>query len=175
MQENPTCPFPLVLAGGAGQAQPAPRANPARATASQGCQGAENTHGLGQVLWMEQILLPMLAHGANPTSSGALSVLARQVICLMGQRQGSLMRTFSSVYIWWGLLAFCSSSWAPFLSFLPFFFFLSSKGLVPTNSKHLWNFLCLCFPQDHHCLCCHAGGDWGVTQTQFLGMKSRWL
>lgn len=43
---------------------------------------------------------PLLAHGANPTSSRALSVLARQVICLMGQRQGSLMRTFSSVYIW---------------------------------------------------------------------------
>lgn len=58
VQENPTCPFPLVLAGGAGQAQPAPRANTARATASQGCQGAGNTHGLGHILWTEHVLLP---------------------------------------------------------------------------------------------------------------------
>lgn len=65
VQEDPTCPFPLVLAGGAGQAQPAPRADTARATPSQGCPGAENTHGLGHVLWTEHILLPTACTGCK--------------------------------------------------------------------------------------------------------------
>lgn len=47
--ENPTCSFPLVLQVVLAK----PRANTARATASQRCQGVENTHGLDHALWTE--------------------------------------------------------------------------------------------------------------------------
>lgn len=110
----------MSLPCGAGQAQPAPKSNTARATASQECQGVENTHGLGLMDWAYPA--PHCLHMVpNPTSPAALSVLASQVVCLTGQGQGSLIRAFSSVCIWWGVLPFCASSWALFFStFLSF-------------------------------------------------------
>lgn len=115
VQENPTCPFPLVLAGGAGQAQPAPRANTARATAFPGVPRCWK-HTWPWSCTMDRARpAPHCLHTVpNPTSSDALSVLASQAMCLMGQGQGSLIRSFSSAYIWWGLLPFCGSSWTLF-------------------------------------------------------------
>lgn len=96
--------------------------NTARATASQGCQGVENTHELGHVPWTEHILLPTACTWFKSHFLWCSFSISKSSVWWVSDREvwwGPL----APVYIWWGLLPFSASSWALFLSFLTFFLF----------------------------------------------------